>query len=91
MEAALRDIDRFKRQKVKDLREIFTNYAVMQIKQCKKVSGTGFHRPNSAREQVRQSHMDLAVKIDSLSQTLLGLVVKKDCHSDCYRPCSWKS
>ncbi|KAK7093117.1 sorting nexin-4-like isoform X2 [Littorina saxatilis] len=36
VEAALRDIDRFKRQKVKDLREIFTNYAVMQIKQCKK-------------------------------------------------------
>ncbi|PVD35887.1 hypothetical protein C0Q70_02856 [Pomacea canaliculata] len=36
IEASLRDIDRFKRQKVKDLREIFTNYAVMQIKQCKK-------------------------------------------------------
>ncbi|KAK7495702.1 hypothetical protein BaRGS_00013149 [Batillaria attramentaria] len=36
VDAALRDIDRFKRQKVKDLREIFTNYAVMQIKQCKK-------------------------------------------------------
>ena len=33
----MRDIDRFKRQKVKDLKEIFTNYAVMQIKQCKKV------------------------------------------------------
>ncbi|XP_067686547.1 sorting nexin-4-like [Haliotis asinina] len=36
VEAALRDIDRFKRQKVKDLKEIFTNYAIMQIKQCKK-------------------------------------------------------
>ena len=57
VEAALRDIDRFKRQKVKDLREIFTNYAVMQIKQCKKVSGTGYHRPNSARELVRQSRV----------------------------------
>ena len=37
-EAALRDIDRFKRQKAKDLKEIFTNYAIMQIKECKKVS-----------------------------------------------------
>lgn len=37
IDASLRDIDRFKRQKVKDLKEIFTNYAVMQIKQCKKV------------------------------------------------------
>jgi len=37
IDAALRDIDRFKRQKVKDLKEIFTNYAIMQIKQCKKV------------------------------------------------------
>ena len=36
IDTALRDIDRFKRQKVKDLREIFTNYAIMQIKQCKK-------------------------------------------------------
>ncbi|KAL4228923.1 intercellular trafficking and secretion [Mactra antiquata] len=36
IEAALRDIDRFKRQKTKDLKEIFTNYAIMQIKQCKK-------------------------------------------------------
>lgn len=36
IDASLRDIDRFKRQKVKDLKEIFTNYAVMQIKQCKK-------------------------------------------------------
>ncbi|XP_060592038.1 sorting nexin-4-like [Ruditapes philippinarum] len=36
VEAALRDIDRFKRQKTKDLKEIFTNYAIMQIKQCKK-------------------------------------------------------
>ena len=37
IELALRDIDRFQRQKTKDLQEIFTNYAVMQIKQCKKV------------------------------------------------------
>lgn len=36
IDTALRDIDRFKRQKVKDLKEIFTNYAIMQIKQCKK-------------------------------------------------------
>ncbi|XP_013065022.1 sorting nexin-4-like isoform X2 [Biomphalaria glabrata] len=36
VEQALRDIDRFQRQKTKDLQEIFTNYAVMQIKQCKK-------------------------------------------------------
>lgn len=36
IEQALRDIDRFQRQKTKDLQEIFTNYAVMQIKQCKK-------------------------------------------------------
>ncbi|GFS20017.1 sorting nexin-4 [Elysia marginata] len=36
IELALRDIDRFQRQKTKDLQEIFTNYAVMQIKQCKK-------------------------------------------------------
>ncbi|XP_033732069.1 sorting nexin-4-like isoform X2 [Pecten maximus] len=36
VDAALRDIDRFKRQRVKDLREIFTNYAIMQIKQSKK-------------------------------------------------------
>ncbi|XP_035828151.1 sorting nexin-4 isoform X2 [Aplysia californica] len=33
---SLRDIDRFQRQKTKDLQEIFTNYAVLQIKQCKK-------------------------------------------------------
>ena len=33
----MRDLDRFKRQKTKDLKEIFTNYAIMQIKQCKKV------------------------------------------------------
>ncbi|GFO00433.1 sorting nexin-4 [Plakobranchus ocellatus] len=36
IEYSLRDIDRFQRQKTKDLQEIFTNYAVMQIKQCKK-------------------------------------------------------
>ncbi|KAK3585801.1 hypothetical protein CHS0354_010582 [Potamilus streckersoni] len=36
IDAALRDIDRFKRQKTKDLKEIFTNYAIMQIKTCKK-------------------------------------------------------
>ncbi|XP_048730401.2 sorting nexin-4-like isoform X2 [Ostrea edulis] len=36
VDASMRDIDRFKRQKVKDLKEIFTNYAVMQIKQCKR-------------------------------------------------------
>lgn len=36
MEQALKDIDRFKRQKAKDLKEIFTNYAIMQIKQSKK-------------------------------------------------------
>ncbi|GAB1598167.1 sorting nexin-4-like [Argonauta hians] len=36
MEQALKDIDRFERQKVKDLKEIFTNYAIMQIKQSKK-------------------------------------------------------
>ncbi|XP_064614027.1 sorting nexin-4-like [Liolophura sinensis] len=36
VELALRDIDRFERQKVKDLKEIFTNFAIMQIKQCKK-------------------------------------------------------
>ena len=37
LEASMRDLDRFQRQKTKDLKEIFTNYAIMQIKQCKKV------------------------------------------------------
>ncbi|XP_041372077.1 sorting nexin-4-like [Gigantopelta aegis] len=36
VEAALRDTERFKRQKAKDLQEIFTNFAIMQIKECKK-------------------------------------------------------
>ncbi|XP_050405301.1 sorting nexin-4 [Patella vulgata] len=36
VQSALKDIERFKRQKTKDLQEIFTNYAIMQIKQCKK-------------------------------------------------------
>ena len=37
MDLALRDVDRFKRQKVKDLKDVFTNYAIMQIERCKKV------------------------------------------------------
>ncbi|ESO87762.1 hypothetical protein LOTGIDRAFT_234986 [Lottia gigantea] len=36
VQSALKDIERFQRQKVKDLHDIFTNYAIMQIKQCKK-------------------------------------------------------
>ncbi|CAH1775079.1 unnamed protein product, partial [Owenia fusiformis] len=36
VEDALNDIDRFQRQKVKDLKEILTNYAIVQIEKCKK-------------------------------------------------------
>ncbi|XP_074653174.1 sorting nexin-4-like isoform X2 [Tubulanus polymorphus] len=36
LEDALNDIDRFKKQKVSDLKDAFTNYAVMQIERCKK-------------------------------------------------------
>ena len=38
MELALKDIERFKRQKVKDLKDVFTNYAILQIERCKKAS-----------------------------------------------------
>ena len=34
---SLRDVERFKRQKVKDLKDVFTNYAILQIDRCKKV------------------------------------------------------
>ena len=34
---SLRDVERFKRQKVKDLKDVFTSYAIMQIERCKKV------------------------------------------------------
>lgn len=34
---ALRDADRFNRQKVKDVKDILTNYCIMQIDRCKKV------------------------------------------------------
>ena len=37
MTLALRDVDRFKRQKAKDLKDAFTNYAIMQIHRCRKV------------------------------------------------------
>jgi len=37
VELALRDVDRFQRQKVKDLRDVFTNYAVLQAEKYKKV------------------------------------------------------
>ncbi|XP_070536510.1 sorting nexin-4-like isoform X2 [Ptychodera flava] len=33
---ALKDIERFRKQKVRDLREIFINYAILQIKMAKK-------------------------------------------------------
>ncbi|XP_013397548.1 sorting nexin-4-like [Lingula anatina] len=33
---ALQDLERFQRQKVKDLKESFTNYALFQIERCKK-------------------------------------------------------
>ncbi|KAI8495672.1 intercellular trafficking and secretion [Branchiostoma belcheri] len=36
IERSLQDVERFKRQKVRDLREIFINYSIMQIKLCKK-------------------------------------------------------
>lgn len=38
VELALRDVERFKRQKVKDLKDVFTNYAILQMERCKKVS-----------------------------------------------------
>lgn len=34
---ALRDIDRFKRQKVRDLKDVFINYAILQTEKYKKV------------------------------------------------------
>jgi len=37
VELALRDVDRFQRQKVKDLRDVFTNYAILQTEKYKKV------------------------------------------------------
>ena len=37
IEMSLRDVERFKRQKVKDLKDVFTNYAILQIDRCKKV------------------------------------------------------
>ena len=37
VELALRDIDRFQRQKVKDLKDVFTNYAILQTEKYKKV------------------------------------------------------
>ena len=40
VELALRDVDRFQRQKVKDLKDVFTNYAVLQTEKCKKVCQT---------------------------------------------------
>ncbi|CAH1241292.1 SNX4 [Branchiostoma lanceolatum] len=36
IDRSLQDVERFKRQKVRDLREIFINYSIMQIKLCKK-------------------------------------------------------
>ena len=30
-------MDRFQRQKVKDIKDVFLNYSIMQIEQCKKV------------------------------------------------------
>jgi len=40
VELALRDVDRFQRQKVKDLKDVFTNYAVLQTEKFKKVCPT---------------------------------------------------
>ena len=37
VELALRDIDRFQRQKVKDLKDVFINYAILQTEKYKKV------------------------------------------------------
>jgi len=36
VELALRDIDRFKRQKVKDLKDVFIHYAILQIEKYKR-------------------------------------------------------
>ncbi|XP_077993023.1 sorting nexin-4-like isoform X2 [Glandiceps talaboti] len=36
LDHALKDIERFRKQKVRDLREIFINYAILQIKMAKK-------------------------------------------------------
>jgi len=38
VELGLRDVDRFQRQKVKDLKDVFTNYAILQTEKYKKVS-----------------------------------------------------
>ncbi len=43
VELALKDIERFKRQKVKDLKDVFTNYCILQIERCKKVSRVSSH------------------------------------------------
>jgi len=42
VELALRDVDRFQRQKAKDLKDVFTNYAVLQTEKYKKVGFYGF-------------------------------------------------
>ena len=34
---AIKDVERFKIQKAKDVKEILIHYAIMQIEQCKKV------------------------------------------------------
>ena len=47
VELALRDIDRFQRQKVKDLKDVFTNYAVLQTEKYKKVFLTNDFLPFS--------------------------------------------
>ena len=39
VDLALRDIDRFKRQKVRDLKDVFINYAILQTEKYKKVGG----------------------------------------------------
>ena len=37
VEQALKDVERYKRQKTRDLKDIFTNYCILQIERCKKV------------------------------------------------------
>ena len=44
---AIKDVERFKIQKAKDVKEILIHYAIMQIEQCKKVRPKHRHTCNS--------------------------------------------
>lgn len=54
MEHALSEVERFKKQKGADLKELFISYAVLQIKMAKRVSGGSLRNSN----QLSWTHFD---------------------------------